>query len=115
MTEAIERCDVVVGSQSTGVIEATLGDKPFVFFKTNKWGDYFDMKSFDTKYNFFAEDPKELIKYIAESNKIPKETIKNLRDRFFGDPYENGSKWVVAEVEKILQSSKTLQIKQKKP
>ncbi|MEK7567345.1 MAG: hypothetical protein AAB513_00280 [Patescibacteria group bacterium] len=101
MNEAIELCDVVVGSQSTGVIEATLHGKPFVFFNTKKWGDYFDLKSLDSKYNFFAENPKELVNYIRESEKIPKEVLKDFCERFFGDPRKNGSKWAVEELEKF--------------
>lgn len=104
MEEAIGLCDVVIGSQSTGVIEATMQSKPFVFFSTKKWGDYFDMKSFDTKHHFFAEDQEELVDYIKESRKIPKDVLKNFRDQFFGDPRKNGSKWAVEQLSKIIKS-----------
>lgn len=102
MFEAIELCDVIVGSQSTGVIEATLQEKPFVFFNTKKWGDYFDMDSISDKYNFFAKNPEELIKYVAQSKTIPVEILKELKQKFFGDPYKNGSKWVVDQLVKSL-------------
>lgn len=100
MQEAIAVCDVVVGSQSTGVIEATLQDKPFVFFSTKKWGDYFDMQTFDERYHFFAHNTQELSLYIRESNMIPPAVLKNFCTRFFGDPYQNGSQWVVEQLEK---------------
>jgi len=103
MQEAIESCDVVIGSQSTGVIEATLQLKPFILFNTKKWGDYFDMKSFDSKYNFFAENPEKLISHIKASNKIPDEVLKYLREKFFGDPHKDGSKWVVEQIEKVIK------------
>lgn len=105
MQEAIEICDVVVGSQSTGVIEATLQDKPFVFFNTKKWGDYYDMKSMDTKYHLFAENPEELIRYVKESKKVPQDVLRNVREKFFGDPYKNGSKWVVEQLEQWVTSA----------
>lgn len=105
MHEAIELCDVVVGSQSTGVMEATLQLKPFVFFNTNKWGDYFDLRSLDSRYHFFAEKPEELIRYIRDSGKIPDEVLKGFCIRFFGDPHKNGSKWVVEQLEKTLNKS----------
>ncbi len=104
MQEAIVVCDVVVGSQSTGVIEATLQDKPFVFFNTKKWGDYFDMKSVDEPYHFFASSTEELIAYIRESKMIPTAVLKDFCTRFFGDPYQNGSMWVVEQLEKLMNA-----------
>ncbi len=95
MQDAIGIADVVVGSQSTGVIEATLLAKPFVFFKTKKWGDYFDMKSFDSEHHFFAETPEELVLYVKESTEVPHHVLEIVRERFFGDPNLNGSTWVV--------------------
>ncbi len=102
MQEAITVCDVVVGCQSTGVIEATLQNKPFVFFRTNKWGDYFDMKSYDPRHHFFAENSEELIRFIREGKAIPHSVLETLRERFFGDPYKNGSAWVIDELVSIL-------------
>ena len=98
MHEAIALCDVVVGSQSTGVIEATTLDKPFVFFNTKKWGDYFDMKSFDVHHQFFAENPDELISCIRKGKDIPIPVLKDIQERFFGNPYQNGSAWAVNQL-----------------
>lgn len=95
MYQAIEMTDVVVGSQSTGVIEATLLKKPFVFFSTEKWGDYFDMETFDERCHLFAHNQKELIQYIRESKNVPKEVLAEIATKFFGDPHKNGSAWVV--------------------
>lgn len=97
MEEAADICDVVVGSHSTSVLEALLRLKPFVFFRTNKWGDHFDIKSFDDEDYFFAENPEDLIKKIKKSVNISKENLKKLQERFFGDPRQNGSKWVVEQ------------------
>lgn len=98
MHEAIARCDVVVGSQSTGVIEATILDKPFVFFNTKKWGDYFDMKSFSAQHQFFAENSEELIMYVRKGKDIPIPVLKDIQERYFGNPYKNGSAWVVDQL-----------------
>jgi hypothetical protein len=99
MHEAIKSCDITVGCQSTGVIEAVNLDKPFVFFQTKKWGDYFDMKTFDPKHRLFAENPTDLLAVIRESKNIPKEVLGEIRNKFFGDPHMNGSAWVVNQVE----------------
>lgn len=100
--KAIAECDVAVGSMSAGVLEALLMLKPFIFFRTNKWGDYYELKAFDSAHHFFAENPMELLAYIQESGKIPQAVLKRLQERFFGDPYRNGSKWVVEEAAKHL-------------
>ena len=102
MEETISQCDVVVGSYSTAVLEALLQLKIPIFFRTNKWGDYFDIKAggFDS---FFAENPSELVERIKKSSKIPKEDLKKLQEQFFGNPYQNGSAWVVDQIEKFLK------------
>ena len=100
--EAISLCDVVVGSYSNAVLEALLQLKPLVFFRTQKWGDYFEIKSLDAQGYFFAENPEELIEKIKKSTNILKEDLKKLQKQFFGNPYQNGSKWVVDQVIKNL-------------
>lgn len=100
--EAIAQCDIVVGVYSTAVLESLLKMKPFIFFHTDKWGDYYDMKSFDSPYKFFTEDPQELVDTVLKNREIPSEILKELQNRFFGDPYQNGSKWVVEQVEEFL-------------
>ena len=98
MHEAIAVCDIVVGSQSTGVIEATIQNKPFVFFNTKKWGDYFDMESFDEQYQFFAKNPDELTACVKKGKDVPVNLLKDIQEKFFGDPYKNGSAWVVDQL-----------------
>jgi len=102
MAEAIAQCDVVVGSHTGGVLEALLQLKPMIFFLTKKWGDYFELKSFELGRSFIAENPQELLTLIRKSKDISEKTLKELQFHFFGDPYMNGSKWVVNEIEKLL-------------
>lgn len=97
MQEAIATCDVAVGTQSTGVIEASIQDKPFVYFHTKKWGDYFDAVSFSEQYHFFAQTPALLVTYVRESREIPVEVLRVFRERFFGDPQKNGSAWAIEQ------------------
>jgi len=97
VNQAIAMSDVVAGSHSTAVLEALLQLKPFVFFRTKKWGDYFNIKDIQTEGCFFAENPDELIQKIRESVNVPKADLEKLQERFFGDPYQNGSKWVVEQ------------------
>jgi hypothetical protein len=100
--DAIAQCDVVVGAYSTGVLEALLQLKVPIFFRTRKWGDYYDLKDYDKKHSFFAENPIELIAKIKDVRTIPNEDLKKLQKRYFGDPYRNGSKWVVDQLETVL-------------
>ena len=95
MEEAISQCDVAVGSYSTAVLEALLQLKPCVFFWTNKWQDNFEI-------GFFAKTPQELVEYIKKSREISREDLKKLQERFFGNPYQNGSKWAVEQLIKSL-------------
>ncbi|MBT4207190.1 hypothetical protein HOE22_02470 [Candidatus Woesearchaeota archaeon] len=99
--DAISECDIVVGSNSTAVLEALLQLKPLVFFDTKKWGDYFEMKSFESSYKFFAENPAELVKYIKENVDMSEDVLKKLQEKFFGDPYKNGSEWVVDQLKSV--------------
>lgn len=100
--DAISKCDVIVGSYSTGVLEALLQLKIPLFFRTQKWGDYYNLKNYDKKQSFFAENPDELAEKIKNSRSVSPDAIKDLRERYFGDPYKNGSKWVVDQLEKVL-------------
>lgn len=102
MAKAIADSDVVVGSHSTGVLESLLQLKPFVFFKTDKWGDCFDLESFDSEYGIFAKNPEEFLAYVKKSGSIPQDVLISFRDRFFGNPYANGGKWVIEQVEGYL-------------
>lgn len=101
--DAISHCDVIIGSHSTGVLEALLMLKPIAFFSTKKYGDYFDLKDYSSTYRFFAENPEDLVHCIKKSEEIPEDVLRELQERFFGDPYRSGSKWVVEQVENILQ------------
>ena len=100
--EAITKCDIVVGTHSTAVLEALFELKPMVFFSTNKWGDYFNLKDSNQKNTLFAESPKELLECMRRGVEIPKSALKKHQQKFFGNLYQNGSKWMVEEAEKSL-------------
>lgn len=103
MQDAIRNIDVAVGCQSTGVLESLLQFKVPVYFRTQKWGDYYNLKEYDKKHSLFAENPEELIEKVQNVRSVPMNTRKDLLERYFGDPYNNGSKWVVDQAEKILR------------
>ena len=106
MKDAIAECDIVVGSHSTAVLEALFDAKPIALFATGKWGDFFELKTYDAKTAFYAETPQKFIQNIRNAVRIPKETLFELQERFFGDPYKNGSRWVIEEVERVLEERK---------
>lgn len=100
MHEAIAQCDVVVGSYSTGVLEALLQYKMPIFFKTQRWEDYFELKALGSG-QFFAQNPTELTAKIINRS-ASREDLEALQGRFFGDPYKNGSQWAVEQAQKYL-------------
>ena len=95
--EATLKSQVVVGSCSTAVLEGLVQLRPVVFFRTQKWGDYFNIKDFGGRGCFFAENPKELLSLIKKSPATSREELIKLRERFFGNPYQNGAKWLVEQ------------------
>ncbi len=103
MNEAIANSDVAVGSHSTAVLEALLQLKPPIFFQSKKWGDCFELKDYNTQFKFFVESEEELIDCIKKSVEIPKDILKKLQERYFGDPYKNGGRWVVDQLEEALK------------
>ena len=104
MQDAIENTDVAVGCQSTGVLEALLQHRVPIYFRTRKWGDYYSLKGYDKQNSFFAETPEELVKKIRQNRFVAMDSIRTLRERYFGDPYLNGSEWVVEQAEQVLLS-----------
>lgn len=100
--DAVREHDVIIGSLSTAVLEGLLQYKVPIFFNTRKWGDCYDLQNTGVGQPFFAEDPDALIAKISQATTISKQEIQKLQDRFFGNPYRNGSAWAVEEVEKYL-------------
>ncbi len=98
MQEAIGVVDIVVGSHSTAVLEALLVRKPFVLFATQKWGDCFDLKHYSSEYTFYAKDSDAPVECIHKGMTIPPPVLDELREDFFGDPFKNGSAWVVDQL-----------------
>ncbi len=103
MHEAIQDADVVTGCQSTGVLEALIQNKVPVFFRTQKWGDYYSMTEEEDTQCLFAESPKELILKITQAKDIQDSLLDKLCTRYFGNPSENGSAWAVDQLEEILK------------
>ncbi len=102
LQNAITNSDVAVGSHSTAVLEMLLSLKTPIFFQTQKWGDYYGLKEYDQKHTFFAENPDELVAKIKNVLNVPVKDLHKLQERYFGNPYKNGSKWVVAQLEEAL-------------
>ncbi|HLP44241.1 MAG TPA: hypothetical protein VK145_03120 [Candidatus Nanoarchaeia archaeon] len=105
LVRAIEESEVAVGSHSTAVLEMLLKEKMPLFFNSKKWGDYYSLKEYDRNQTFFAENPDELITKIMAVRTVPKETLLDLQKRYFGNPYQNGSAWLVDELEKGISNS----------
>jgi hypothetical protein len=104
MQDAIKNADVVIGCHSTGVLEALLQLKIPIFIRTHKWGDYYDMVGSSYGKTFFAENPEELIERIKNYKSVPKKIVSTLQEQYFGNPYKNGSSWVVERIELLLKT-----------
>jgi len=102
LLDSIRGSEVVVGTMSTAVLEALLQLKVPVFFKTQKWGDYFELRDYGQDHPFFANNQAELVEKIKNARSVSKDNLSKLLERFFGDPYKNGGKWVVDQLEKVL-------------
>ncbi len=104
MQEAIAVSDVAVGCQSTGVLEALQQTRVPIYFRTEKWGDYYELADYAPGQPFFAENPEELVQKIRGARAVPDKFLEELKERFFGDPTRNGSAWVVEQLQKNLET-----------
>lgn len=102
LQDAIKNNDVVIGSHSTAVLEALFQYKVPILFKTQKWGDNFELRDYSKDNSFFAEDPDGLIEKIKKAHTVSRDDLNKLLERFFGNPYKNGSKWAIEEIEKLI-------------
>jgi len=94
--QAIAAADVVIGSHSTAVIDASLAGVPFILVATQKWGDYFELESFDAPWAVYVRDVAGLddsLAALAEGAETA-ETLRALRERFYGSGESDGSLWV---------------------
>jgi hypothetical protein len=97
--EAMDGYDAVVGSHSTGVLDATWLNKPFVFVSTPKWGDYFDLASNQELSWLLARDAESLVASLkCWEQSGPARICSNIRTRFYGDPSQDGCAWVVGTI-----------------
>jgi hypothetical protein len=101
--QAIAGNDVVVGCYSTAVLEGLLQLKPLVFFNTRRWGDYYEFRAIEEAHGFFAESPELAPECVRAVLQTRRETLEQLRDYFWGDPTRDGGKWVVDQIERLLQ------------
>lgn len=97
----IAACDAVVGTYSTAALEALLQERPVVFCDTKKWGDYFELRGYDSPHAFFVDTPATLVRALLESPHVPAHELERLRERYFGDPAQNGSAWVVDRLQAL--------------
>lgn len=95
---ALPHCEVAIGTMSTAVMEALFENKVPIYFRTQKWGDYFELEHY-CRGQFFASDLSDLMEKISSARSVSKQELLDLKERFFGDPYKNGSKWVVDQLE----------------
>jgi hypothetical protein len=90
--------DVVIGTHSTAVLEALAMNKPFLFFNTKKWGDYFGRHFFGNQQNqFWVSGPDEIVEKIEALLADPESLgLAQLHNKLFGD--KSGSAWIIEKL-----------------
>ena len=92
---AFLEADVVIGSHSTGVIDASLMDVPFLLVATLKWGDYFELSGYDAPFRIYTQDIHDFdisLNWLQQND--PTSTLESIRKRFYGNGVSDGSRWV---------------------
>ncbi|MEK7482917.1 MAG: hypothetical protein AABZ60_01155 [Planctomycetota bacterium] len=102
--EAIVVSDVVVGSNSTGVLDGLRYDKPMITFKSRKWGDYFDIVDYHRLPHIYSESIEQLIEHIRNAKQIPAKHIQQLKHFFFDIHERDGGKWIVDRMQEFAQN-----------
>lgn len=88
--KAIEPFDLVVGSHSNAVIEASFLNKPFLLVNTNKWGNFFEIDDL-----YFAHNLADLSNKIKKFNKQKPLEIKS---KYFGEDSNDGVQWLIDKI-----------------
>jgi len=97
--DIVEDYDILLGSSSTAVIEASLLGKISVLLNTIKFGDYFDIDNLILDEPLLIREPEELysnLLYRINNEEVLK-TIPKIQNRFFGDN-KDGTQWIIDQI-----------------
>jgi hypothetical protein len=97
--DAGKNFDVLIGSHSTAVVEASLFWKISVFLNTVKFGDYFEINSLISGQLLMVNQPELLYEHIVYrvNNEHSLKTIDLIRKKFFGDN-KDGAQWIIDQL-----------------
>ncbi len=97
--DAVKGYDVLLGSNSTAVIEASLYGKLSILLNTVKFGDYFEIDSLFPGQNLLVNNPESLYENILFriNNEDALDTIGKIQYNFFGDN-KDGAEWIVKQL-----------------
>ena len=87
MIQAMLGIDLVVGCQSTAVLEGLFYGKNISFFNVPRWGNYFEVAD---EYILNRVEEVEDLRKNLES-----QCIETLRERFFGHASNDGITWLI--------------------
>lgn len=106
VSQSMKNAHVVVGSHSTVVLESSLYLKPFIFYQTPMWQDYFNIESlgkeFECPHSVYCRSPEELEKAILNSQIKTSDLeifLNKISQSFFGDQEKLGHDWILKELE----------------
>jgi hypothetical protein len=88
LTEAYEWADIVIGSHSTAVIEASMFNKHFLLLDTPTWGNYYNLDS-----NYIINNTSNLNMIF---NVKKKQNLNIISTQFFGSHFKNN--WLINEI-----------------
>ena len=88
--EAISNCDLIIGSHSTAVLNASKLNKNFLLVNTSKWGNYFQLS--DEMFVENVDDLKTKIRQLKNQN------LNKIKSKFFGEDDLDGSRWLLNQI-----------------
>ena len=97
MFEAISNCELVVGSHSTAVLDASLLNTKFFLVNTKKWGNYFELGD-----NYFSITPDD---FRSKLQSLPEQNLGSMKERWFGVGNMSGVDFVVSRVKSSFKDS----------
>lgn len=92
--KAMQSFDLIIGSHSTGVLEASFLEIPLLFVDTTKWSNFFEVTD-----EFFVKDLGEIESKIQQSTN---QNFEKIKLKYFGRDEDYCVNWLIKKIEKDL-------------
>ena len=92
--KAMQSFDLIIGSHSTGVLEASFLNKPLLFVDTPKWSNFFEVTD-----EFFVKNLDEFENKIQQSTE---QNFEKIKLQYFGRDEDYCVNWLIKKIENNL-------------